>query len=246
MRKMMVKWSAAGWVLSLLVAVAVEPGASWAQAAPPAGPGQAVTPPASEAGQAPNLAGRWELNAQASDPQPSDTPPSGGGEGGGRRGGGGGGGGRGGGGGMGGRGGGGMGGGGMGGRGGMGGGGGSEESTAAREEMRRALEAPRVLLIVQHETALSLTDEEGRVVSLKPDGAKVKEEEAGATIERTTKWDGRSLVTVTKLTNGAKVTQTFTKIAEGLQLVVVTKIEGGRRPTPLEIKRVYDQPLQVS
>jgi hypothetical protein len=51
---------------------------------------------------------------------------------------------------------------------------------------------------------------------------------------------------MTKLSNGAMVTQTFTKVSEGLQLVVVTKIEGGRLPRPLEIKRVYDQPFQES
>lgn len=144
----------------------------------------------------------------------------------------------------------GRGGGGMGGRGGMGGdtgrGGGSQESSAAREEMSRVLEAPRLLLIVQHEASLSLTDEEGRVLSLKPDGTKVKEQRAGSTTERTTRWDGRSLVTSMKLGSGAKVIQTFTKISDGLQLLVVTKVEGGRTPGPMEIKRVYDQALQLN
>jgi hypothetical protein len=135
------------------------------------------------------------------------------------------------------------------GRGGMGGGGGrgggTTESATTREAMRRAMEASRVLLIVQHETHLSLTDEEGRVVTLTPNGTKVQEQQFGLPIERTTKWDGRSLVTTTKLKNGAKVTQTFTKVSEGLQLVVVTKIEGGQLSRPVEVKRVYDQALQT-
>jgi hypothetical protein len=201
--------------------------------APQAPAGAQVTPPPLPP---PQLAGRWELNVQASDPPRSQTDARGEGTED-RRGGGGGGG-------TGGR-------GGMGRRGGMGGRSGTggeaaktEESTAARQEMERALEAPRVLIIVQHEAGLNLTDDEGRVTTLKPDGVKVSEQQAGASIERTTKWDDRSLVTTTKLSNGAKVTQTFTKVSEGLQLVVITRIEGGRIPTPIEIKRVYDQALQ--
>ena len=217
---------------SLLV-LALTPGVALASQEP--------APPSS----VPNLAGRWELNVQASDPPPGamgapgegDEGRRGGGSPGGRGGGGAGGG-------M------GRGGGGRGGRGGMGGdtgrGGGSQESSAAREEMSRVLEAPRLLLIVQHEASLSLTDEEGRVLSLKPDGTKVKEQRAGSTTERTTRWDGRSLVISMKLGSGAKVTQTFTKISDGLQLLVVTKVEGGRTPGPMEIKRVYDQALQLN
>ncbi len=189
----------------------------------------------------PNIAGRWELNVEASDPMPSGGREPGEENGGGRDGASGGG--RGG--GMGGR------GGGMGGRGGMEGrrGGmegnrGGRESASAQDEMRRIMEAQRVLLIVQHEASLSLTDDEGRVVTIKPDGAKVKEEQAGESVERTSKWDGRSLVTQVKLSNGARVTQTYSKVNEGLQLVVATKIEGGRFPKPMEFKRVYDQALQ--
>ncbi len=207
---------AMAWLMASALALAQAP--AGAQATPP------PLPP-------PQLAGRWELNVQASDQPPTLNSPSGAGED--NRGGGGRGGGR---------------GGGMGGRHGTGGESGksgkSPESTAAREEMERALEAPRLLLIVQHETSLSLTDEEGRVTALKPDGSKVTEQLAGASIERTTKWDARSLITTTKLSNGARVTQTFTKVSEGLQLVVVTRIDGGHLPSPVAVKRVYDQAFQ--
>lgn len=225
-------------ITAALLGLALTFGVAHATPAPrsPQGATQATPAPPSSV---PNLAGRWELNVQASDPPPEATGASGEGDEG-RRGGGA----------PGGRGGGGTGGG-MGrGGGGMGGDPGrgveSQKSSAVREEMRRVLEAPRLLLIVQHEASLSLTDEEGRVLSLKPDAVKVKEQRAGSTTERTTRWDGRSLVTSTKLSGGAKVTQTFTKIAEGLQLLVVTKVEGGRTQGPMEIKRVYDQALQVS
>jgi hypothetical protein len=180
--------------------------------------------------QVPNLAGRWELNAQESDSLQGQLPDraSGGragvfgGYGGGR----------------------GTTGATGGGFPGGGAGSGAPESSVSREQMQRLLKASSVLLIVQDETHLSLTDEDGRVVMLKPDGTKVKEQQFGQSIERTTKWDGRSLITSAKLKSGTKVTQTFSKISEGLQLVVVTKVEGGRLPRPTQFRRVYDQAFQ--
>jgi hypothetical protein len=180
--------------------------------------------------QAPNLAGRWELNAQESDALGGEiSVPAAGGRGGGLGGYG-------------------------GGRGttgatgggfpGGGAGAGAPESSVTREQLQRLLKASRVLLIVQDQTRLSVTDDDGRVVTLTPDGSKVKEEQFGQSIERTTKWDGRSLVTTAKLKSGTKVTQTFTKASEGLQLVVLTKAEGGRLGRPIIFKRVYDQAFQ--
>jgi hypothetical protein len=179
----------------------------------------------------PQLAGRWDLNVQASDQTPSLEPQRGEGEE--DRGGGGGG---------------------RGGRGGTGGrrgtygegsrAGAKADSSSLRQEMERALEAPRFFIVVQHEGNLILTDDQGRVTTLKPDGTKVVEQQAGGSVERTTKWDDRALVTTAKLSNGAKVTQTFTKVFDGLQLVIATRIEGGRLPHPIEVKRVYDQAFQ--
>ena len=118
------------------------------------------------------------------------------------------------------------------------------ESNAVRQEMERALEAPRFYIIVQREGSVILTDDQGRVTTLKPDGTKVLGEQAGVAVDRTTRWDDRNLVTTAKLSNGAKVTQTFTKVFDGLQLVIVTRIEGGKLPRPIELKRVYDQAFQ--
>ncbi len=210
---------ALAWFLASSLAVAqVSQAPAGAQATPP------PLPP-------PQLAGRWDLNVQASDPTPSQDPQQGEGDedrsGGGGR---------------------------SGGRGGYSGrrGGGSEgarpskqpESEAVRQQIERALEAPRFLIIVQRENHLSLTDDEGRVTTLKPDGTKVVEQQAGASVERTTRWDDRSLVTTAKLGDGAKVTQTFTKVFDGLQLVIITRVEGGHLPRPVELKRVYDQAFQ--
>ncbi len=183
--------------------------------------------------QAPNMAGRWELNAQESDALGGEiSVPASGGRGGGLGGYGGYGGGR------------GTTGATGGGYPGGGAGAGAPESSVTREQLQRLLKASRLLLIVQDQTHLSLTDDDGRVVTLTPDGTKVKEEQFGQSIERTTKWDGRSLVTLVKLKSGTKVTQTFTKASEGLQLVVLTKAEGGRLGRPIIFKRVYDQAFQ--
>jgi hypothetical protein len=231
---------ALAWLMAASLAVAqVQQAPAGAQATPP------PLPP-------PQLAGQWDLNVQASDPTPVREPQQGEGEQGrgsqgdqGDQGGGGDRGGR----------------GGYGGYGGYGGSGGygghrgpdshidrtsskQPDSEAVRQQIERALAAPRFLIIVQHPGRLSLTDDEGRVTTLKPDGTKVAEQQAGGSVERTTAWNDRALVTTLKLANGAKVTQTFTKVFDGLQLVVVTRIEGGRLPSPIELKRVYDQALQ--
>ena len=199
--------------------------------AQPAASGQG-TPPL----PAPQMSGRWDFNVQASDPTPSLEPGRGEGEddrgGRGGRGGG-------------------YGGGGSGGRddyGGRRGSGGrgdeKPDSTAVRQAIDRALEAPRFLIIVQHPDSIHLTDDEGWVTTLRPDGTKVTEQLAGGAVERTTKWEDRTLVTTAKLTNGARITQRFTKVFDGLQLEIATKIEGGKLRRPIEFKRVYDQAFQ--
>jgi hypothetical protein len=226
--------------LTLVATRAVAQGTGAATQQPPPAAAQAAAAPPATSTMPADLSGHWELNVQQSERpgQAAGAPGEGGegrgGYGGGGRGGYGGGGGRGGFGGMGGR------------HGGYGGGGRGSggESETTREQMRQVMQAARTLLIVQHANDLSITDDEGRVVTLKPDGNKVKEQQGGGNLERKTKWDGRSLVTEMKLEGGTKVTQTYTKVDEGLQLIVSTKVEGGRIPRAMEFKRVYDQALQ--
>ncbi len=215
---------ALAWLIASSPAVAKVPQALQVQA------GATVTPPPLPP---PQLTGQWNLNVQASDPTPSLQPqadeskqdrPRGEDSGRGRR------------------------------ARGMSGESGSRsewnrtpqkpDSAAVRQQMERALEAPNFFVIVQHEGRLVLTDDQGRVTTLKPDGTKVVEEQAGASVERTTRWADRALVTTMKLGNGARVTQTFTKVFDGLQMVIVTRIEGGKLPKPIEFKKVYDQALQ--
>ena len=204
------------------------------------------TPPPAAQGEASavtNVGGRWELNWRLSDKLPDQAGAPGrgdqGDEGGrgGRQGGGGGGGIP----GM----------GGLGGRGGMGGGGrgggrGGEGRGGAVDagQLRELLQAQRTLLIVEHPDHVSITDENGRVQTLVASGEKVKDERAGQSFERRTHWDGRKLVTEVALSDGTKISQTYEKVAEGLQLVVVTKVEHSKLGGNREFKRVYDQALE--
>jgi hypothetical protein len=193
--------------------------------------------------QVTNVGGHWELNWQQSDKPPEAAvrpgdegegpeggrgsrggPPPGGGMGG-------------------------MGGGRMGGRGGMGRGErAGADDPSAREEMREALETARTLLIVEHPDRVTITNEKGAVrkLAVTPGDTKVKEDLGGGrSVERRTRWDGRKLVTEAVYSGGTKVTETFEKVAEGLQLIVTTKVENKRMGRPLELKRVYDQALEA-
>jgi hypothetical protein len=202
---------------------------------PPRPPASAET----DTSQVGNVGGRWELNWRLSDKLPENAgapargepgePPSGGGH-------------KGGGGGM---------GGGMPGRGGMGGygghggeGRGGERAAATAEQVRAFLQSQRTLVIVEHPDHVSITDETGQVQKLVTNGEKLKDERGGESFERRTRWDGRTLITEIALSDGVRITQTYQKVAEGLQLVITTKLENSKVSGPREFKRVYDQALQ--
>ena len=210
----------------------------WSSAIP------AQTPP--PATGHPSFQGAWVLNHDLSDKpadqsgQPGEEGGRGGGMGGGR--GGGMGGGRGGWGGRGGGMGGGRGGSG-GGRGGYGGGGQSQEERQKMRDMMQAIfQAPERLTIVGGDGGVLITDDQGQVQRLNPDGKKAKDTVNGQAINRTTKWDGDKLVTETDAGGSAKIVQTYTVAADAHQLTVASQMassrSGGR--TPREIKRVYD------
>jgi hypothetical protein len=229
------------WVRVLsLCAVCLVGGAWRVSAQPPAKPLPTPPPaPQDEAGAVTNVGGRWELNWRLSDKLPEQAgAPGRGGEGGERGGGH-----RGGGGGsipgM----------GGFGGRGGTGGGGGGRGGegrggAVSAEQVRDLLQAQRTLIIVEHPDHVSITDENGQVQKFETNGEKVKDERGGQSFERRTHWDGRKLVTEVALSDGTKISQTYEKVSEGLQLVVTTKIEHSKFGGPRDFKRVYDQALQ--
>ena len=120
----------------------------------------------------------------------------------------------------------------------------ASEGRATAEQVRAFLQSQRTLVIVEHADHVSITDENGQVQKLVTNGEKVKDEREGESFERRTRWDGRTLVTEIALSDGVRITQTYQKVAEGLQLVITTKLENSKFSGPREFKRVYDQALQ--
>ena len=117
-------------------------------------------------------------------------------------------------------------------------------SAPSQQEMRRVAEPQPVLVIVRHDAHYTVNDAEGHVMRLRPDGVKVKDPQAWPALDRTTRWDGRALITEVTLSTGARVTQTYTTEDDGLRLVITTRVEGGHSRNPLTYKSVYDQALQ--
>jgi len=175
------------------------------------------------------LAGAWTLNRDQSDEPPSRDDRDrgddrgrrggyGGGGGGMRRGG--------------------FGGGGMG-RGGGGRMGGDPEAMARmRDAMRDVMGAPDHLTIVQTESIVSITANDGRTTRLSPDGKKIKDD--NTKIERKTHWDAGKLVSEINGLGPGKVTQTFAVDPEQHQLRITVQMEGGRTNHARTITHVYD------
>ena len=183
------------------------------------------------------LQGEWTLNADAS--TPAGDNPGAGGDGQPRRSGGGGGGGRGGGrrGGF--------GGGGFGGGGGGFGGGsqGSAPNSEAAQRQRdalRALTTPAArLTIVQTDTTVILTTDQGQTTRLAPNGKSVKDDNTG--IERKTKWDSGKLVSEISGLSAGKVTQSYWIDPDKQQLHVATVLPNrSNNSQPITLERVYD------
>ena len=196
------------------------------------------------------IAGAWRLNPALSQNPDGGRPDGGSGRGGGRMRGG-----RGGfGGGMGGRFGGGMGGGygdGMGGGygGGFGGGdvGGGRrmDPDAVRARMKLArdiMQAPKrfVLTLGENDRNVAITYTDGQVYTYQADGKKEKHQFTDGTVDSKTKWDGRKLATEYDLGGGQKIVRTYELSPDRVQLVVTTKMEGGRMRRAFQNTRVYE------
>ncbi len=140
---------------------------------------------------------------------------------------------------------------GFGGRGGFGGGGGDPQRTARmradmQQAMRDLMTAPRRMTITANEREIVLTYDDRRVVRLIPDGR----EHSGlagtsARVTRKTRWRGATLEAEIELQSRMelRVRQTYevrAADAGGRELVVITRVDGGRRGRDRELRRVYD------
>lgn len=141
-------------------------------------------------------------------------------------------------------------GGGMGGRGGggmrpggMGGGGGRPRD---RDEVRRSarlmqdlVKPPDGLTIVRDGAAVLFTTDDGRTIRQVVDGKEQERLSGDGVIKSKSRWDGSQLVIEEKIQDGPKVTRTYTPSADGRQLMMVTRIEGGGMPGAMVVHHVY-------
>ena len=123
-----------------------------------------------------------------------------------------------------------------GGRSGQGGDGGASTSQSAGDWFA----ATSSLQIKHVEPSLSITDAAGRERVVYTDGRKTEEERShGGTTVMTASWKDGRVEMVSRPETGAKITESFSVTADGSQLTVTTKIEGGRGGG-VTIRRVYD------
>jgi hypothetical protein len=126
--------------------------------------------------------------------------------------------------------------------GGFGGGGGGrgdvdpEQMARMRSALRDITNTPEHVTIVQTDSMIIVTGQDGRTTRLSPDGKKVKDD--STKLERKTKWDGPTLVSEVSGVPGMKITESYSVDQERRQLHVSVKSDNDRRP--LAINRVYD------
>jgi hypothetical protein len=190
---------------------------------------RAQTPSVQSTSPVPSLQGEWTLNQRGpNQPQPqrgSDQGSRGGRAG--RRGAGGG----------------------SGGQGGFGGAGlgvspsGNPEVTARLQEAMHDITTPPTrLTIVQTETTIIVTTNDGRTTRLAPTGKNIREENTG--IERKTRWDAGKLVSEISGLGFDKITETYWLDPDSSthRLHVSVTISNGARAEPTMVDRVYDAP----
>jgi len=112
--------------------------------------------------------------------------------------------------------------------------------------LRTAMEASKQLTIVVHDTSVSITDLEGRVLSLKTDNKKIEERAENGLIKLTRKarWDGDALVHQVDFEDGTSIVRRYELSPGGTQLQFSTTVERlwGGRSTPL--LRIYERPVE--
>jgi hypothetical protein len=109
-----------------------------------------------------------------------------------------------------------------------------------RALLRETREAPAQLAIVASLTAVSLTDDQGRVRKFRANGKKEKVELGTAEVDTKTKWAARAL-TQEMSASGLKVLVTYQVTVEGHQLVVAIGAQGGGQGSSAPVTRIYDK-----
>jgi hypothetical protein len=114
----------------------------------------------------------------------------------------------------------------------------AEDQQRMREAMRDEMTAPDHLTIVQTESTIVITTQDGRTTRLSPDGKKVKDD--NTKIERKTKWETGKLVSEINGLGPSKITETYLFDPETHHLRVSIHSDAkGSRPE-MNMTRVYE------
>jgi len=113
------------------------------------------------------------------------------------------------------------------------------------EKMRRTMEVAREAVqrftLEQTDTTVTISYNDMPPHVFHTDGRKVEQQtEAGDKIEVKAYWQGRYLMVSRKVDGGGTITEQYFKSSVTDQLEVITRIEVGRMPRPMQFLRVYD------
>lgn len=127
--------------------------------------------------------------------------------------------------------------------GGRGGGENTEEMARIREAIRIASNIPDRLTIVRAYNGFTVTDGDGVSTTLTADGKSAKTDVGALKVETKVKWDEAVLVVERKFEGGVKVTDRYWVTDAPRQLVIASRIEGGRMSgdRARALQRVYDR-----
>jgi hypothetical protein len=124
-----------------------------------------------------------------------------------------------------------------------GGGNGDPQARQARMEVMREILQPVdqfTLTLANDNKNVSMAYTDGRVFQFKADGSKEKHQLTNGTVDTKTKWDGPKLEIEYDLDGGFKVVRDYSLSDKTHQLVVTTKMEGGRAGRGRDMQAVYD------
>lgn len=109
------------------------------------------------------------------------------------------------------------------------------------QQMRMWLhEPPARLTITQTDRSVTFTEGDGRSQTLATTNEKQRLPLGSGTVEVRTKWDDGRLVKETSLSDGTKVTETYSLVSEPRRLQVMVELAGARLPRPASFRRVYN------
>jgi hypothetical protein len=115
----------------------------------------------------------------------------------------------------------------------------NDPAAAARQQQQltNLTTAPQRLTIVQNDSVIVITTDDGRTMRLAPTGKSIKEPNGRG--ERKTKWDSGKLVTEMTGPNGNTITERYWLETAANQLHEQMMLPGGRGGAPITLNRFY-------